>query len=77
MDSTKKYLKASEVAADIHLTVGGSIRVGNRGFIHPLAFRALFGEEAFREVMSRPRVVSEYDSWTEFSEERIGNLTEK
>lgn len=70
---SEKPLKAEEVSPDIRLTIGGVIRVGNRGFIHPFSFRGLFGEEAFEEVMSRPRIVSEYDSWTEFAEEKIGS----
>lgn len=36
--------------------------------MHPTAFKVLFGDEAYHEVLSRPRIVSEYDFWTEYAD---------
>ena len=54
-------IKASELHPDVHLTVGSAVKLGNRGYMHPYSFRDLFGEEAYNEVLSRPRIVCEYD----------------
>jgi len=50
----------SILAEDVHLTVGGSVQFRG-GYIHPYAFRDLMGEEAYQELLARPRIVCEYD----------------
>lgn len=43
------------------MTVGGVV-MGPRGsFMHPESFRDMFGEEAYQELLKKPRVVTSYD----------------
>jgi hypothetical protein len=44
----------------VNLTVGGAVKFPG-GYIHPYAFRDLTGEEAWEELLVRPRIVCEYD----------------
>lgn len=44
----------------VNLTVGGAVKWPG-GYCHPEAFRDLMGEEAWEELLARPRVVCEYD----------------
>jgi hypothetical protein len=55
-----KVMPNGELAEDVYLTVGGAIKYGC-GYIHPEHFRDMFGEEAYQEVLARPRIVCEYD----------------
>lgn len=45
---------------DVHLTVAGAVMFPG-GFMHPDSFREIMGEEAWQELLKRPRIVSEYD----------------
>jgi hypothetical protein len=44
----------------VNLTVGGAVKFPG-GYMHPESFRNLWGEEAYQELLERPRVVCEYD----------------
>ena len=43
------------------LTKGGVV-VGPAGWMHPMTFRDVFGEEEYQALLDRPRVIHEYDS---------------
>lgn len=45
---------------DVHLTIGGAVRFPG-GYIHPEHFRVLMGEKDWEELLTRPRIVCEYD----------------
>lgn len=46
---------------DIQLTVSGVVWIPGVGFMHPFSFRDMAGEEAYQELLKRPRVVTSYD----------------
>lgn len=48
------------VQDDVRLTVGGAVKFQG-GYMHPEYFRDMMGEQAYQELLSRPRVVCEYD----------------
>lgn len=50
----------SILADHVHLTVGGAVQFEG-GYCHPEVIRDMFGEEAYQELLARPRVVCEYD----------------
>ena len=50
---------------DIALTVSGVVMIPGIGWFHPYSFRDMFGEEAYQELLRRPRVVCEYDDEVE------------
>lgn len=45
---------------DVHLDTEGAVIIPGLGFMHPYAFRDLMGEEAYQELLARPRVPSPY-----------------
>jgi len=54
---------SSKLAEGVNLTVDGVVLFsvnGISGFMHPPAFRDLNGEEAYQELLARPRVPSPY-----------------
>jgi hypothetical protein len=44
---------------DVHLDTEGVVNFPG-GFMHPYSFRDLMGEEAYQELLARPRVPSPY-----------------
>ena len=46
---------------DIRLTIGGVVMIPGFGWLHPHTFRDVAGEEAYQELLRRPRVICEYD----------------
>ena len=47
----------------IHLDTNGVVVYavdGIVGWMHPISFREMFGEELYQELLARPRVQSEY-----------------
>ena len=44
---------------DVHLDTEGAVNFPG-GFMNPLAFREMFGEEMWQELLARPRVPSPY-----------------
>jgi hypothetical protein len=46
---------------DLALTVNGVVVIPGVGYLHAECFRELAGEEAYQELLKRPRVVCEYD----------------
>lgn len=46
--------------ADIYMTEDGVVMIGKGTFIHPSTFRDVAGEEAYQELIARPRVRSPY-----------------
>jgi len=46
---------------DIVLTVGGVVMIPGVGFLHYKTFIDIAGEEAYQELLRRPRVVTSYD----------------
>ena len=46
---------------DIRLTVSGVVWIPGVGWMHPQSFRDIAGEEAYQELLKRPRVVTSYD----------------
>ena len=50
-----------EMNPKVCLTVGGVVYLDGIGYMHPHAFRDVFGEEMYNELLSRPRIVCEYD----------------
>jgi hypothetical protein len=43
------------------MTVGGVVMMGSFGFMHPETAREIMGEEAYQEMLAKPRIVTEYD----------------
>jgi len=68
-----KVLRANEIKGliklpmrgDIALTVGGVVFIPGLGYMHPYSFRDMAGEEAYQELLRRPRIVCEYDEEVE------------
>ncbi len=53
------------LADGINLTVSGAVKYdvdGLHGYMHLESFRQPMGEAAYQELLSRPRVVCEYDA---------------
>lgn len=50
---------SSKLADNVHLDTNGVV-VFPGGMMHPYSFRDLMGEEAYQELLARPRVQSEY-----------------
>ena len=48
------------LAEGVNLTIEGAVKFPG-GYCHPEVIRDLCGEEAYKELLSRPRVVCEYD----------------
>jgi hypothetical protein len=46
---------------DIQLTVSGVVWIPGVGMMHPESFRDMAGEEAYQELLKRPRIVTSYD----------------
>lgn len=46
---------------DIALTIGNAVIIPDVGYMHPQCFRDIMGEEAYQELLKRPRVKCEYD----------------
>jgi hypothetical protein len=58
-----KRVKMSKLAEVVNLDTNGVVvfSVGKmHGWMHPGTFRAMMGEEAYQELLARPRVQSEY-----------------
>lgn len=53
-------MSAFAVRDDIRITVEGVVVVPGWGYMHPLAYRDMAGEEAYQELLAKPRVLSEY-----------------
>jgi hypothetical protein len=52
-------LKAGELSQAVHLDTNGVV-IFPGGMMHPYSFRDICGEEAYQELLKRPRVQSEY-----------------
>jgi hypothetical protein len=52
-------LKAGELSQAVHLDTNGVVRFPG-GMMHPESFRFIAGEQAYQELLARPRVQSEY-----------------
>jgi hypothetical protein len=54
----------SKLAKGVNLDTNGVVVISDgehfRGWMHPYAFRDIMGEEAYQELLARPRVQSEY-----------------
>ncbi len=53
----------SILAENVHLDTNGVVVFnvdGMAGWMHPYSFREIAGEEAYQELLARPRVQSEY-----------------
>jgi len=48
------------VNEDVFISYEGVVCLPGFGYIHPYAFRDLMGEEAYQEILARPRKPSEY-----------------
>jgi hypothetical protein len=51
------------VPEGIHLNTDGVVEFNCgdlHGFMHPFSFRDLYGEDAYQELLARPRVLSPY-----------------
>ncbi len=46
--------------SEVRLTASGVVAFRG-GFMHPESFRDLMGEEAYQELLKRPRIVTSYD----------------
>lgn len=54
-----KPLEAGQLSAAVHLDTNGAV-VFPGGMMHPKSFRDICGEQAYQELLARPRVQSEY-----------------
>jgi hypothetical protein len=43
------------------LTNDGVVFIPGGGYMHPYALRDLLGEDAYQELLARPRIASEYE----------------
>ena len=50
---------AGELSQAVHLDTNGVV-IFPGGMMHPESFRFLVGEQAYQELLARPRVQSEY-----------------
>ena len=46
---------------DVALTVNGVVVIPGFGYLHAKCFREVAGEEAYQELLRRPRIICEYD----------------
>lgn len=56
---------SSKLAEGVNLDTNGVVVIFDavhhfKGWMHPLSFREEYGEEAYQELLARPRVQSEY-----------------
>jgi len=49
----------SKIADDVFISYEGVV-IFSGGFMHPEVFRDMMGEEAYQELLARPRKPSEY-----------------
>ena len=49
-----------KIREDAFITYEGVVCVPGECYIHPYEIREMFGEEAYQELLSRPRQPSEY-----------------
>lgn len=52
-------LTAGELSQDVHLDINGVVCFPG-GWMHPESFKFLCGETAYKELLARPRVQSEF-----------------
>jgi len=50
----------SSLNPKVRLTVSGAVYFPG-GFMHPISFREMFGQEMWEELLARPRIVTSYD----------------
>jgi len=55
------FLFSLPMRDDIALTVSGVVIIPGFGYLHPRTFKDIAGEEAYQELLRRPRVICEYD----------------
>jgi len=55
-----KHIAECLSKGDVNLTVGGAVKFQG-GYMHPEAYRDFVGEDAYQELLAKPRVVCEYD----------------
>ena len=53
--------KITTPQTEVCLTIGGVVSMGNGCYMHPDSFRDEFGQDAYRELLTRPRVICPYD----------------
>jgi hypothetical protein len=51
----------SQLRDDIRMTYDGVVVLPNGGYAHPNVIRDWLGEDAYIDLLSRPRIASEYD----------------